>query len=56
MAEGVIVILLGVGLVLAEVIVDDVIVLVDAALHLGPAAASEEGESGCGKERGGDVG
>jgi hypothetical protein len=32
----------------AELVVDDVILLVDAALHLGLAAAVEEGECGCG--------
>jgi hypothetical protein len=39
----------------AEFVVYDVIVLVDAALHLGLAAAGEEGECGCGQEWGGDV-
>jgi len=37
-----------VGLVLAEAVVDDVVVLVDAALHLGAAAPGEKGEGGCG--------
>src|SRR5260370_26441344 len=36
------------GLVLAQAVVDYVIVLVDAALHLGAATAGEEGEGGCG--------
>jgi hypothetical protein len=34
-------------LVVAEAVVDDVVVLVDAALHLA-VAAGEERESGCG--------
>jgi hypothetical protein len=47
----------GGGLVLAEAGVDDVVVLVHAALHLGRAAArGEEAESGCGEKRGGDLG
>jgi hypothetical protein len=45
-----------VGLVLAEAVVDDVVVLVDAALHLGTAAAGEEGEGGGGQEWRGDLG
>jgi hypothetical protein len=48
--------LLLVGLVLAETVIDDVVVLVDAALHVGFAAAGEEGERGCSEERGGDLG
>jgi hypothetical protein len=43
-------------LVVAEAVVDDVVVLVDAALHLGAAAAGEEREGGCGQERRGDLG
>jgi hypothetical protein len=45
-----------VGLVLAEAVVDDFVVLVDAALHLGAAAAGEEREGGGGEEWGGDLG
>jgi hypothetical protein len=40
----------------AEAIVDDLIVFVDAALHLGLAAAGEDGECGGGEEWGGDLG
>jgi hypothetical protein len=40
----------------AELVVDDVVLFVDAALHLGFLAAGEEGESGCGEEWGGDLG
>jgi hypothetical protein len=46
----------GGGLVGAEAVVDYVVLLVDAALHLGLAAAGEEGECGCGEEWGGDLG
>jgi hypothetical protein len=42
-----------IGLVFAETVVDYVVVLVDAALHL--TASCEEGESGCGEERGCDL-
>jgi hypothetical protein len=45
-----------VGLVLAEAVVDYVVMLVDAALHLGTAAAGEEREGGCGQEWCGDLG
>jgi hypothetical protein len=45
-----------VGLVLAEAVVDDVVVLVDAALHLGTAAAGEKRECGGGQEWCGDLG
>jgi hypothetical protein len=38
----------GGGLIVTEAVVDYVILFVDAALHLGLAAAGEEGESGCG--------
>ncbi len=44
------------GLVGAEAVVDDVVVLVDATLHLGLAAAREEGEGCRSKERCGDLG
>src|SRR5436309_2852465 len=44
------------GLVFAEAVVDYVVVLVNAALHFGAAAAGEEGEGGCGEEWGGDLG
>jgi hypothetical protein len=44
------------GLVLAEGVIDDIIVLVDAALNLGAAAAGEERECGGGKKWGGDLG
>jgi hypothetical protein len=44
------------GLVGAEAVVDYVILLVDAALHLGFAAAGEERECGRGKEWSGDLG
>jgi hypothetical protein len=40
----------------AEAIVDDLVVLVDATLHLGAAAAGEEGEGCGGYEWGGDLG
>jgi hypothetical protein len=40
----------------AEAIVDDLVVLVDAALHLGAAAAGEEGEGCGGQEWSGDLG
>jgi hypothetical protein len=43
------------GLIGAEAVVDDLVVFIDAALHLGLAAAGEHGESGCGQERGGDL-
>jgi hypothetical protein len=45
-----------VGLVLAEAVVDYVVMLVDAALHLGTAAAGEKRECGCGQEWCGDLG
>jgi len=48
--------LLGVVLVGAEAVVDDVVLFVDAALHLGLLAASEHGECGGGEEWGGDLG
>ena len=48
--------LLGDGLVGAEAVVYYVILFVDAALHLGFAAAGEEREGGCGQEWGGDLG
>ena len=44
------------GQVGAELVVDDDVMLVDAALHLGLAAAGEHGECGCGKEWCGDLG
>ena len=44
------------GLGGAEVVVDYVVLLVDAALHLGLAAAGEEGECGGGEEWGCDLG
>jgi len=37
-----------VGEIGAELVVDDAILFIDAALHLGLAAAGEEGECGCG--------
>jgi hypothetical protein len=40
----------------AKAIVDDLVVLVDAALHLGAAAAGEKGEGCGGQEWGGDLG
>jgi hypothetical protein len=40
----------------AEAVVDDLVVLVDAALHLGFLAASEHRECGCGEKWSGDVG
>ena len=39
----------------AELVVDDVVLFVDAALHLGLLAAGEDGERGCGEEWGGDL-
>jgi hypothetical protein len=42
-------------LVLAEAVVDDIIVLVDAALHLA-VAAGEERERGCGEQWSRDLG
>ena len=45
-----------VWLVFAEAVVDDVVVLVNTALHLGRAAAGEDGEGGCREEWGGDLG
>ena len=40
----------------AEAVIDYVVLFVDAPLHLGLAAAGEEGECGCGEEWGGDLG
>ena len=48
-------VLLGLGLVGAEAVVYDFVVLVDAALHLWLAAAGEHGESCGGEEWGGDL-
>jgi hypothetical protein len=45
-----------VRLVIAETVVDYVVVLVDAALHLRAAAAGENREGGCGQEWSGDLG
>lgn len=45
-----------VGEIGAELVVDDAILLVDAPLHLGLAAAGEDGECGGGEEWGGDLG
>jgi hypothetical protein len=44
------------GLVGAEAVVDYVVLLVDAPLHLWLATAGEHGECGCGKEGCGDLG
>ena len=43
-------------LVGTEFVVDDLIVLVDTALHLGLVAAGEEGQGSGGEKRGGDLG
>jgi hypothetical protein len=45
-----------VGEISAELVVDYVVLFVDATLHLGLAAAGEHGECGCGKEWCGDLG
>jgi hypothetical protein len=44
------------GKVSAEFVVDDFVVFVDAALHLGLAASGEEGERGCCEDWGGNLG
>jgi hypothetical protein len=45
-----------VGKIGAELVVDDAILLVDAALHLGLAAAGEDGKCSGGEEWRGDLG
>ena len=52
----VLLLLLGAGLVGAEQVIDNLVIFVDATLHLGLMAAGEQGEGGGSEKRCGDLG